>query len=442
MAEEKQFDPQEIKQAVEGVNRAFEEFKTTQNERLDEKADKGSIDVLLNEKMERVNQAIDAHQDELDAFLARQKRIERYGAPGSETAEQAEAKAAKFGAYLSKHGRNRPASFNVDDLAAYKKSYQMFLREGGLNGDALEPEDRKALSVGSDPDGGYLVHPDMSGQVVGRIFETSPMRQYASVQVISTDALEGLHDNDEATSGWVAEGGARTETDTPELDKWRIPVHEQYAAPRATQKLLDDAEINAEQWLANKVADRMARTEATAFVTGNGVGRPRGFATYGDWATAGTYEVGALEQFDTGVSGDFAAAPAGLDILVTALHALQQQYRNNATWFMNRTTLGAARLEKDSNGDFLWMPSIAAGMPSTLLGYPVANFEDMADYTTTGALAIAVGDMRAAYQIVDRAGIRILRDPYSNKPEVEFYTVKRVGGDVVNFEALKMIRFA
>ncbi len=441
MAEEKKFDLAEVNAAVGEVNRAFEEFKASNDERLSELADKKSVDVLIDDKLARLNKAMDEQQDMLDAYVARQKRIERYGPV--QDAGELEAKAEKFGAFLRQNNpRKAPASFGVEDLSTYKQKFELFVRDGGYNGDNLSPEDKKALSVGSDPDGGYLVHPDMSGQLVGRIFETSPMRQYASVQVISTDALEGIHDVDTAASGWVSELGARTETDTPELDRWRIPVHEQYAIPRATQKLLDDAEINAEQWLAEKVADILGRTENTAFVTGNGVGRPRGFADYGDWTTAGTFETGAIEQFDTGVNGDFAVAPAGLDILITALHALQQPYRNNATWFMNRTTLGAARLEKDSNGDFLWMPSVAAGMPSTLLGYPVANFEDMADYTTTGALAIAVADMRAAYQIVDRAGVRILRDPYSNKPYVEFYTVKRVGGDVINFEAIKHIRFA
>ena len=221
---------------------------------------------------------------------------------------------------------------------------------------------------------------------------------------------------------------------------WRIPVHELYAKPQATQKLLDDASISVEQWLSGKTADHFARTENTAFVSGSGVGRPRGFLTYADWTTAGTFQHGAIEQFDTGVSGDFAAAPNGIDTLITALYGLKMQYRSSATWFMNRSTLGTVRLEKDSNGAYVWAPG-AVGQPSTMLGYPVADFEDMPDIAAS-SLSIMVGDLRAAYQIVDRAGMRVLRDPYSNKPYVQFYTVKRVGGDVVNFDAVKLIKFA
>jgi HK97 family phage major capsid protein len=267
-----------------------------------------------------------------------------------------------------------------------------------------------------------------------KVFETSPMRAYASVQVISTDALEGLFDLNEASSGWVGETDTRSETNTPQLGKWRIPTHELYAKPTATQKLLDDAEINMEAWLAGKVAEKFARDEATAFVTGSGIGRPRGFLTY----ASGTTLPGTIERFDTGVNGAFAAAPNGGDVLINALYGLKAQYRANATWFMNRATTTLVRKLKDQDGAYLWSPGIAAGQPATLLGYPVAAFEDMPS-PATDSLSIAVGDMREAYQIVDRIGIRTLRDPFSSKPYVEFYTTKRVGGDVVNFEAIKLI---
>jgi HK97 family phage major capsid protein len=269
-----------------------------------------------------------------------------------------------------------------------------------------------------------------------KVFETSPMRAYASVQVISTDALEGLFDLNEASSGWVGETDTRTETNTPALGKWRIPTHELYAKPTATQKLLDDAEINMEAWLAGKVAEKFARDEATAFVTGSGINRPRGFLTY----ASGTTLPGTIERFITGVNGAFAAAPNGGDVLINALYGLKAQYRANATWFMNRATTTLTRKLKDTDGAYVWSPGIAAGQPATLLGYPVASFEDMPD-PATDSLSIAVGDMREAYQIVDRIGIRTLRDPFSSKPYVEFYTTKRVGGDVVNFEAIKLIEF-
>jgi len=209
-----------------------------------------------------------------------------------------------------------------------------------------------------------------------------------------------------------------------------------YAFPKATQKILDDAAINLEAWLSGKVSEKFARDEAAAFVNGDGVSKPRGFLTY----LTGTTLPGTIEQVATGVSGAFAAAPSGGDVLIDALYGLKAQYRANATWFMNRATTKLARKLKDSDGSYIWSPGIAAGQPASILGYPTASFEDMPD-PAANSLSIAVGDMRAAYQIVDRVGIRVLRDPYTAKPYVGFYTTKRVGGDVVNFEALKIVRF-
>jgi len=323
-------------------------------------------------------------------------------------------------------------SFGASGMDAYKAAFDKFLRKGE---EVMNVDERKALSVGSDPDGGYVVNPDLSGRIVMKVFESSPMRAYASIQVISSDALEGLFDLNEASSGWVGEEDSRAETNTPQLGKWRIPVHELYAKPKATQKLLDDGSINMEAWLASKVAEKFARDEANAFVVGNGVNKPRGFLTY----TAGTTLPGTIEQFPTGASAALASAPDGGDALINALYGLKQQYRANATWFMNRATTRLVRRAKDSDGAYIWSPGIQAGQPATLLGYPVAAFEDMPD-PAASSLSIAVGDMREAYQIVDRLGIRTLRDPYSAKPYVEFYTTKRVGGDVVNFEAIKLIR--
>jgi HK97 family phage major capsid protein len=324
--------------------------------------------------------------------------------------------------------------FGNAEMIAYKQAFQTYMRKGEQ---IMGAQEAKALSVGSDPDGGFVVNPDMSGRIVTRVFETSPMRAYASVQVISTDALEGLFDLNEASSGWVGETEARPETGTPALGKWRIAVHELYAMPTATQKLLDDAEIDMESWLASKVADKFARDEAAAFVNGNGVGKPRGFLSY----AGGTTLPGTIERIKTGANGAFVAAPNGGDALIDALYGLKSPYRVNATWFMNRSTAKLVRKLKDTDGAYLWAPGIVAGQPATLLGYPVASFEDMPD-PATGSLSIAVGDMRAAYQIVDRAGIRTVRDPYSAKPYVQFYTTRRVGGDVVNFEAIKLLEFA
>ena len=428
--------PDEIeiaKKAVETLNRGFEEFKAANDARLDEIEKKGAADALLSEKMDKIEEDLQKAQKAADDAVLAVKRSQRVVTDEKGNTVDLDAKAHKWARTLAKRFGTDAQAFDHDGMTAYKAAFNVFMRtdEKTLDGDQI-----KALSVGKDPDGGYVVHPDMNGQVVNQVYETSPMRAYASVQVISTDSLEGLYDLNEVGSGWVAETEARTETTTPELGRWRIPVHEIYANPRATQKILDDAEINMEQWLAGKVADRFARQEADAFVNGNGVGKPRGFLTY----DSGTTLPGQIERVNTGVDGAFAASGDGAGALYDAIYKLKGPYRANASWFMNRTTTGLARKLQDGDGNYIWTPNAAAGQAATLAGYAIAPFEDMPD-PATDSLSIAFGDMRAAYQIVDRFGIRVLRDPYSAKPYVEFYSTKRVGGDVLNFEAIKLIEF-
>jgi HK97 family phage major capsid protein len=425
----------EIKQAVEAVktvNTAFEEFKRVNDQRLAEIEKKGTADPLLEEKIARIEADLTKAQAIADEAALAAKRQSRVVTDEKGDRIDLDAKAAEWAGMLARRRGETIPAFNASGMDAYKAAFDKFLRKGE---EVMGVDERKALSVGTDPDGGYVVNPDLSGRIVMKVFESSPMRAYASIQVISSDALEGLFDLDEAASGWVGETDSRAETNTPQLGKWRIPVHELYAKPKATQKLLDDASINMEAWLASKVAEKFARDEANAFVVGNGSNKPRGFLTY----ASGTTLPGTIEQVPTSASGALASAPDGGDALINALYGLKQQYRANATWFMNRATTKLVRKAKDSDGAYLWSPGIQAGQPATLLGYPVAAFEDMPD-PASNSLSIAVGDMREAYQIVDRLGIRTLRDPYSAKPYVEFYTTKRVGGDVVNFEAIKLIK--
>lgn len=427
---------EEIKQAaaaVDSLNRAFDEFKKANDARLAEIEKKGASDPVLDAKLAKIEADMQKAQEIADEAVLASRRANRIVTDEKGDKIDLDVKAQEWASMLAKRRGETIPAFDRAGMDAYKTAFDRMLRKGE---EVMGPDERKALSVGSDPDGGYVVNPDTSGRIVQKVFETSPMRAYASIQAISSDALEGLFDLDEASSGWVGETQSRAETDTPQLGKWRIPVHEIYAKQHATQKLLDDASINMEAWLAAKAAEKFAREEANAFVVGNGVNKPRGFLTYAD----GTTLPGTIERFDTGVNGAFAAAPNGGDVLINALYGLKAQYRANATWFMNRATLTLTRKLKDSDGAYLWSPGIAAGQPATLLGYPVASFEDMPD-PATDSLSIAVGDMREAYQIVDRLGIRTLRDPYSSKPYVQFYAVKRVGGDVVNFEAIKLIEF-
>jgi len=324
-----------------------------------------------------------------------------------------------------------------DKHAIEKAALLKYLRKGeqrmsGAEFAALEGM-QKTLSVDSDPDGGYVVTPEMSARIIEVVYETSPIRQIATVETIGTDTLEGTFDGDEAGAGWVSERGTRSETDTPELGQWRIPVHEMYAAPRATQKLLDDANMNVEAWLNRKVADRFARLENTAFVAGTGVGQPRGFTTYGDGTTRGT-----IEQIPS-LDANYLEPEAVINIM----YALKNAYRTGSVWVMNRSVVGYIRTLRthDSEGDFLWQAGYGT-QPPTILGYPIVEAEDMDDLGTGTNLPIAFGNFRDAYTIVDRVGIRVLRDPYSNKPYVEFYTTKRTGGDVVNFEAIKLMDVA
>ena len=417
----------EAKKAVEALNAGFEAFKAANDENLKAR------DVVLEKKMAKINADLDAAQKVADDAVLAVKRASRIVSDGSGGEVDLDAKALKWAKRNARAQGTNIQEYGADDLKAYKSAFDAYLRKDDRVLDAVQT---KALSVGSDPDGGYVVHPDMSGRIVTKEFETSVIRAFANIQNISTDALEGIFDLDESAAVWVGETAARAETNTPQLGAWRIPVHEIAANPAATQKLLDDAEINMETWLANKVGEAMGRAENTASVTGDGVGKWRGFLTYAN----GTTLPGTIEQSATGVSGGFAASGAGVDIFYTVVGKTKARYRANASWAMNRTTVAAVRKLKDSDGAYIWQPSAQAGIPDRLAGYPIAPFEDMPDIAAD-SLSIAFADFREAYQIVDRSGIRVLRDPYTNKPYVHFYTVKRSGGDVVNFEAIKLIKF-
>ena len=423
----------DIKTIVEGLGNTFEQFKIKNDERLAQIEKNGKADPLLEEQVKKMS----ARVAELDELKTRIEQAETavarkgFGVDNGE-GDKLEQKAAQFAAMCAKNRGVVASEFSARDLQAYKAGFVEYMRKGDL----MSLDAQKALSVGTDPDGGYTVEPDTSGRIVAKVFETSPMRQVANVQTIGTDALEGLFDLNEAASGWVGESAARPETNTPALGKWRIPTHEVYANPAATQKILDDSALDLEAWLAGKVSDKFARAENTAFVNGDGVNQPRGFLTY----SSGTTLPGTIERKITGVNGGFATDGTGGDCLMDLIYSLKQAYRSGARFFMNRTTLNEVRQIKDSNGMYIWQPGIAASQPATLLGFPILEFEDMPD-PATDSLSIAFGNMGEAYQIVDRAGIRVIRDQYTNKPFINFYSCKRVGGDVVNFEAIKLLEF-
>lgn len=368
--------------------------------------------------------------EEIKALLIEQgEAIEEFKKKYGERLDEIEKRLGRFGL------GGGPAAPSKGDRPAEIKALREFLRTGS---DA----ELKAMSVGVDPDGGYLVVPTLSDTMTRTIFESSPVRRVARVVEIGSDAFEEPIDKDEAEASWVAETQSRTATDAPQLGMLRIPVEEIYAMPEVTQKLIDDSRIDVVDWLSAKIGDRFARTESTAFVTGNGVGKPRGFTTYPTAATADSSRAwGTFQHVATGTSGGFGTDPNGADKLLELVYSLKAGYRANATWAMNRATAGAVRKLK-ADGKYLWQDSFAAGQPPMLLGYPVVEMEDMPTYTTADSLAIAFGDFRRAYTVVDRIGTRFLLDPFTNKPYVRVYAYKRVGGDVADFHALKFLKFS
>lgn len=430
----------EIKKLIEAQGQAWEEHKKTNDELLKAKAE-GKAVADLEAKLAKLSDEMDKLAElkaDFDKFILESQR------PGaSKSDENAEAECKQWNAMLradfQSKGRSIPAEVSVDAYAQYKSAFYSLVRHGDI--ERLSADERKALSAGSDPDGGYLLPTPTVGRMVKKVYEQSTMRQLANVLTISTDALEGIVDNDEADAGWVSEMGARNDTDTPQVGKYRIEAHEMYAQPKVTQKLIDDAATDVEAWLADKVADKFARVEGNAFWNGNGVGQPRGLAAYTTAATGdGSRAWGTFEHVLTGANGDFHTTKA--DPLQDLLGAFKDQYLQNASFAMRREVRTKIRKLKEATSDrYLWEPSLQAGQPDRLLGYPV-RIDQYIPAITTGSLSLAFGDFREAYTIVDRIGVRTLRDPYTAKPYIRFYSTKRTGAGAVNTEAVKFLKFA
>ena len=333
----------------------------------------------------------------------------------------------------------RPAlSAQIDEGAPHKKALGTYLRTGyddGLRGLELEG---KALNTAVNAEGGYLVDPQTAEMIQGVLRGASSLRAIANVVNVEATSFDVLVDQTDVGAGWATETAATAETDTPQIERISIPLHELSALPKASQRLLDDTAFDIEGWLAGRIADKFARAEAAAFVSGDGVDKPTGFLTHPTAADA-SWSWGNLGYVITGADGDFAALnPA--DAIVDLVYALGARYRANASFVMNSKTAGAVRKMKDADGRFLWSDGLAAGAPARLMGYPVLIAEDMPDIASN-AMAIAFGDFGAGYTIAERPELRVLRDPFSAKPHVLFYATKRVGGDVSDFAAIKLLKF-
>ncbi|MES2834753.1 MAG: phage major capsid protein [Pseudomonadota bacterium] len=392
----------EARAAMHEMMAAFEAFKGANDARLNEIEKKASADALLEEKVARIDQAVAGAQARLDRVLSENRR------PAVGTAVPVtppEAKSA-FDGYLK-------------------------------TGQAFGLELKTGLSAAGP--GGYVVPIETERAIERRLMAGSPMREISTVRTVGSGVFKKPVSTAGVTAGWVAETAARPETDPATLALLEFPSADLYACPAATQSLLDDALLDLDEWLAAEVEDAFAAQETAAFVSGDGTNKPKGFLSYTMVADA-SHAWGQIGYVASGNAGAFASTnPA--DKLIDLVYAPKAQFRPNGRFVMNRKTVSAVRKFKDADGNYIWQPATRAGETASLLGYPVTEIETMPDIAAN-SFAIAFGDFQRGYLIVDRAGVRVLRDPYSAKPYVLFYTTKRVGGGVQNFDAIKVMKFS
>ncbi|MEZ5792515.1 MAG: phage major capsid protein [Nitratireductor sp.] len=399
-------DAQDVAVAFDDFMRSFEAFRQANDERLAQIETVVGEDVVTTEKMNRISAALDSQKQLLDQLVVKGKRPTPSG------------------------GNSLLA------VSEHKRAFEAYVRGGEVNG--LKRFEAKAMSAGSDPDGGYLVPDETAMEIGRRLAAISPMRSISDVRLVSSSVYKKPFAVSGPATGWVAETDIRPQTGSPALAELQFPTMELYAMPAATQSLLEDAAIDLDAWIAGEVEIAFAEQESAAFISGDGVNKPRGFLDY-PVADEAIWSWGNLGYMPTGVSGAFQASDAS-DTLIETIYALKAGYRQNANWVMNRKTQAEIRKLKDVDGNYLWQPPAAAGERAMLMGFPLVEAEDMPDIAAN-SLSIAFGDFSRGYLVVDRMGVRVLRDPYSAKPYVLFYTTKRVGGGVQDFDAIKLIRF-
>lgn len=399
----------ELKETIQALGKAFDAFKAENDARLREIEKKGAADPLLTEKVDKINA-------DIAQISALKKQLD--------TLETAVAQGQFPGG-----GKNE-----LDRVKAqHKDAFAKFFRKGAEGG-LRDLEVQAGLSTLSDPDGGFLVPEDYE-QAIDRVaLSVSAMRRLATVRTIGTDTYKKLVNQGGASAGWVGEKGARAETNTPTLTEIAINTKEIYAMPAATQTLLDDSRVDIAGWLADEVSIEFSEQESEAFIHGNGVEQPKGIAAYA-MAANSSYVWGKVGYITSGN----ASLVNDLDKLIDLQHALKPVYRNGAAWLMNDATLATIRKMKDGDGNYIWVPGLKDGAPDTLLGKPV-EIDDNVDDIGANKYPIFFANFKRAYLIIDRQGVRVLRDPYTTKPYVLFYTTKRVGGGIVMYEAIKALK--
>ena len=396
---------QEVAEAFDDFMTAFEEFKTANDERLGQIETRVTSDVVTHEKVERINRALDENKRALDRLQMKGLRPELGG----------------------------PVSVHAPE---HKQAFHAYVRSGEERN--LRGLEAKALATAPDPDGGFLVPHEIETEIADRLRVVSPIRSIATVRNVSSAVLKKPHALGGMAVGWVGETEVRPQTQAPQLTEMQFPTMELYAMPAATPSLLEDAALDIDAWITAEVEAAFAEQEGEAFVRGDGVNKPRGFLSYPRVAED-QWQWGSIGTIATGVDGAFPNDGAS-DVLVDLVYALKAGYRQNANWVMNRRTQAEIRKLKDADGNYIWQPPAGAESRATLMGFPVVEAEEMPDVGASTA-PIAFGDFARGYLVVDRTGLRVLRDPFSAKPYVLFYTTKRVGGGVQDFDAIKLLSF-
>ncbi len=404
----------ELAKKIEEVGNAFHAFKAANDERLKEIEKSGLADPLLVAQVDKLNAAVGdlaKEKDRLDKIEAALNRGEfNGGGADDESKAKAEHKAG-FNAYFRKG------------------------RDAGLR----DLEVSAKLTTQIDEDGGYIV-PEEVDKSIERVLGTmSAMRKLARVQPVGAATFKKMINTGGATSGWVGEEQSRAETSTPKLIGLEFVCKELYAEPATTQTMLEDAMFDVAAWLSEEVGLEFSEQEGNAFILGDGVSKPRGILAYPMIANS-SYAWGKVGFIASGAAGAFAAADPA-DKLIDMQHSLKAGYRQNAAWLMNDLTLAEVRKLKDGQGNYLWRPGLQEGAPDLILGKGVETDDNMPDIAAN-SFSIAFGDYRRAYIITDRRGTRVLRDDLTDKPNVKFYTTKRVGGGIQNFAAIKLMKFA
>ncbi len=403
--------PTDPKAMVEAISANWTAFKTEVEANVGKKADDTLVQAKLGEINADITKLVKAH-DEMVQQLA----------------------AAKLGG----------AGAVVDpDVAAHGSAFAGWFRKGNEPASMRELEVKAKLTTQSDPDGGFLVPTTMEAGIDRVLGTVSAVRSAARVIVIGGSEYKRLVSMGGATSGWVGEENERPETDTPVLREIAINTGEIYANPYATQTMLDDAVVDIASWLADEVSIEFAEQEGKAFVLGDGVKKPRGFLNYDKVANA-NYGAGKASAWGklgfvtTGAAGGFKADGGAADCLMDLYYALRAGYRTGASFILSDAVMGTVRKMKDGQGNYMWAPP-TVDMPATFIGKPTITDDNMPGLDGN-AFPIAFGNFQRGYTIIDRQGVRILRDPFTKKPFVGFYTTKRVGGGVTNFEAIKLLK--